>query len=107
MPVIGYLSSAGRNDRPKVDDACRRGVAETGLVEGQSVVIEYGYADGHCDRLPALAAELVARYVAVIAAVPFPSARAAKETTAEIPSLRDRRRPDPHRAGCERQSPRR
>jgi putative tryptophan/tyrosine transport system substrate-binding protein len=85
MPVIGYLSGVGRNDRPKVDDAFRRGVAETGLVEGQSVVIEYRYADGHYDRLPALAAELVARHVAVIAAVPFPSARAAKETTAEIP----------------------
>jgi putative tryptophan/tyrosine transport system substrate-binding protein len=85
MPVIGYLSSVGRNDRPKMDDAFRRGVAETGLVEGQSVVIEYRYADGHYDRLPALAAELVARHVDVIAAVPFPSARAVRETTTHIP----------------------
>jgi len=85
MPVIGYLSSVGRNDRPNMDDAFRRGVAETGLVEGQSVAIEYRYADGHYDRLPTLAAELVSRFVAVIAAVPFPSARAAKEMTGGIP----------------------
>src|SRR5258708_4821922 len=85
MPVIGYLSSVGRNDRPSMDDAFRRGVAETGLVGGQSVAIESRYADGHYDRLPTLAAELVARSVAVIAAVPFPSARAAKAVTASIP----------------------
>jgi putative ABC transport system substrate-binding protein len=77
MPVIGYLSSVGHNDRPNVDDAFRRGLAETGLVEGQNIVIEYRYADGHYDRLPAMAAELVRRHVAVIAAVPFPAARAA------------------------------
>jgi putative ABC transport system substrate-binding protein len=52
MPLIGYLSSVGRNDCPKVDDAFRQGVAEAGLIEGQSVVIEYRYADGHYDRLP-------------------------------------------------------
>jgi putative tryptophan/tyrosine transport system substrate-binding protein len=85
MPVIGYLSGVGRNDRPKVDDAFRRGVAETGLVEGQSVVIEYRYADGHYDRLPAMATDLVRLRVAAIAAVPFPSARAAKEATSDIP----------------------
>ena len=85
MPVIGYLSSVGRNDRPNVDDAFRRGLAETGLVEGQNVVIEYLYADGHYDRLPAMAAELAGRHVAVIAAVPFPAARAAKKATSDIP----------------------
>jgi putative tryptophan/tyrosine transport system substrate-binding protein len=85
LPVIGYLSSVGRNDRPNVDDAFRRGVAETGLVDGQSVVIEYRYADGHYERLAALAADLIRQKVAVIAAVPFPSARAAKEATADIP----------------------
>jgi putative tryptophan/tyrosine transport system substrate-binding protein len=85
IPAIGYLSSVGRNDRPNVDDAFRRGLAETGLVEGQNIVIEYSYADGHYDRLPAMAAELVGRHVAVIAAVPFPAARAAKEATSNIP----------------------
>jgi len=84
-PVIGYLSSVGRNDRPNMDDAFRRGLTETGLVEGQNVVIEYSWADGHYDRLPAMAVELVRRHVAVIAAVPFPAARAAKEATSDIP----------------------
>ena len=84
-PVIGYLSSVGRNDRPNVDDAFRRGVAETGLVDGESVVIEYRYADGHYERLAAGAADLINRKVAVIAAVPFPSARAARALTADIP----------------------
>ena len=85
MPVIGYLSSVGQNDRPNVDDAFRRGLAETGLVEGQNIVIEYRWAEGHYDRLPAMAAELVRLHVAVIAAVPFPAARAAKEATSDIP----------------------
>ncbi len=85
IPVIGYLSSVGRNDRPNVDEAFRRGVAETGLVDGESVVIEYRYADGHYERLAAGAADLIGRKVAVIAAVPFPSARAAKTLTADIP----------------------
>jgi putative tryptophan/tyrosine transport system substrate-binding protein len=85
MTVIGYLSSVGRNDRPNLDDAFRRGLAESGLVDGQNVVIEYRYADGQYDRLPAMAAELAGRHVAVIAAVPFPAARAAKEATSGIP----------------------
>ncbi len=85
LPVIGYLSSVGRNDRPNLDDAFRRGLTETELVEGQNVVIEYRWADGHYDRLPAMAAELVRRHVAVIAAVPFPAAHAAKEATSDIP----------------------
>jgi putative ABC transport system substrate-binding protein len=85
MPVIGYLSSVGHNDRPNVDDAFRRGLTETGLVEGQNVVIEYRWAEGHYNRLPAMAVELVRRHVAVIAAVPFPAARAAKEATFDIP----------------------
>jgi putative ABC transport system substrate-binding protein len=85
MPVVGYLSSVGHDDRPNVDDAFRRGLTETGLVEGQNVVIEYRWAEGHYDRLPAMAAELVRRHVAVIAAVPFPAARAAKAATSNIP----------------------
>jgi putative tryptophan/tyrosine transport system substrate-binding protein len=85
MPVIGYLSAVGRNDRPNVDDAFRKGLTEAGLVEGQTIAIEYRWADGHYDRLPALAAELVRQHVAVIAAVPFPSARAAKQATSDIP----------------------
>jgi putative tryptophan/tyrosine transport system substrate-binding protein len=85
IPAIGYLSAVGRNDRPNVDEAFRKGLTEAGLVEGQTIAIEYRWADGHYDRLPALAAELVRQRVAVIAAVPFPSARAAKQATSEIP----------------------
>jgi putative ABC transport system substrate-binding protein len=85
MPVVGYLSSVGRNDRSELDNAFRRGLAETGFVEGQNVVIEYRWADGHYDRLPAMADDLVRRHVSVIAAVPFPAARAAREATSDIP----------------------
>jgi hypothetical protein len=75
MPLIGYLSSVGRNDRPKVDDAFRQGVAEAGLIEGQSVVIEYRYADGHCDRLPRSRCRARRRHCRSA----FPSERAANE----------------------------
>jgi putative ABC transport system substrate-binding protein len=86
MPVVGYLSSVGRNDRSELDDAFRRGLAETGFVEGQNVAIEYHWAEGHYDRLPAMADDLVRRHVGVIAAVPFPAASAAKEATSDMSS---------------------
>jgi ABC-type uncharacterized transport system substrate-binding protein len=86
MPVIGYLSSLGRNDRPKLADAFRRGLSEANYVEGRNVTIEYRFAENQPDRLPALAADLVGRKVAVIATTGGgASIYAAKAATAMIP----------------------
>jgi hypothetical protein len=52
MPVVGFLTSLGRNDRPNLADAFRRGLRETGFVEGRNVAIEYRFAENQRDRLP-------------------------------------------------------
>ena len=86
MPVIGFLTSLGRNDRPNLADAFRRGLSETGYVEGRNVAIEYRFAENQHDRLPALAADLVGRKVAVIAATGGGNpVLAAKESTTTVP----------------------
>jgi len=82
--VIGFLSSI--SEEPYIVAAFRRGLAEQGFLEGRNVKIEYRYAHGDYDRLPALATELVSMPVAVIVALPSsPAALAAKSATRKIP----------------------
>src|SRR5262249_33236886 len=68
MPVVGFLNTLGQNDRPNLPAAFRRGLSETGHVDGRNVTVEYRFAENQHDRLPALAGDLVGRRVAVIAA---------------------------------------
>jgi len=85
MPVIGYLHYGSPGLFAPFMAAFHRGLSETGYVEGRNVAIEYRWAEGRYDRLPALAGELVGRKVDVIAAFGPPSARAAKSATSTIP----------------------
>jgi putative ABC transport system substrate-binding protein len=85
MPVVGFLSSLSLAATERWVAAFRQSLKEIGYVEGQSLTIEYHWAGGRYDRLPALAADLVRRQVAVIAAFGPPAALAAKEATSNIP----------------------
>jgi len=84
-PRIGYLSSGGR-ESPN-PEAFRHGLRELGYVEEQNIVIEYQWADGHSDRLPALAAELVRRKVDIIFTQGVFAASAAKKASSSIPII--------------------
>jgi putative ABC transport system substrate-binding protein len=86
MSMIGFVSSRAPGESAGVVEAFRRGLGETGFVEGQNLAVAFRWAEGHYDRLPALAAELVNLRVAVLfAAGGPPSALAAKEATSTIP----------------------
>jgi putative ABC transport system substrate-binding protein len=86
MPVIGYLSARSPEDTTHLVAAFRRGLAENGYVDGQNVAIEYRWALGQVDRLPALAAELAGRSVAILVTTGGESAAlAAKAATSTIP----------------------
>jgi putative ABC transport system substrate-binding protein len=84
-PVIGFLHSGAADGFLPLVAAYRRGLGEAGFKEGENVAIEFRWANGQYDLLPSMAADLVARKVAVIAAGGPPAARAAKAATATVP----------------------
>src|SRR5262249_45504512 len=85
MPVVGFLNSATASATRPLLGGFRQGLRQTGYVEGQNVHIAFRWAEGRYDRLPDLAAELVALPVAVIAAFAPPAALAARSATKTIP----------------------
>jgi putative tryptophan/tyrosine transport system substrate-binding protein len=85
LPVVGFVRDGSADASVRLAAAFRKGLNETGYVEGQNVTVEYHWVEGQYDRLPALMADLVRRQVAVIAAPGAVPARAAKAATTTIP----------------------
>jgi putative tryptophan/tyrosine transport system substrate-binding protein len=87
MPVIGYLSALSEAQVAHQLAAFRRGLNEVGFAEGQNVAVEFRWADGKYDQLPAMAADLVRRPVTLILAQAPPAALAARAATTTIPTV--------------------
>jgi ABC-type uncharacterized transport system substrate-binding protein len=87
MPVVGFVSARSPEASARLGAAFRKGLNETGTVEGQNVTVEYHYLEGQLDRLPSLMADLVRRRVAVIVTPSTPATLAAKAATATIPII--------------------
>src|SRR5262249_39222209 len=85
MPVIGYLDNGSLETTRENVVAVHRGLSETGYVEGRNVTVEYRWAEGYLERLPALASDLVRRQVGVIIVVSTTAVLAAKAATEQIP----------------------
>ena len=86
MPVVGFVNARSAQDAARYTAAFRKGLNETGYVEGQNVTVEYHWLEGQYDRLPSLIAQLVRHGVAVIATPAFTAgAQAAKAATTTIP----------------------
>src|SRR6478735_2996153 len=82
MPVVGFIRDGSADTSARLAAAFRKGLNETGYVEGQNVTVEYHWLEGQYDRLPALVADLVRRQVAVIATPGGVPTQAAKAATA-------------------------
>src|SRR5262249_31692144 len=84
-PVVGYLSSRSAEVEAAVRTPILKALADAGFVAGQNVSVEYRFAEGHYDRLPNLAADLVREQLSVLVATDRPAAVAAKSATSTIP----------------------
>jgi putative tryptophan/tyrosine transport system substrate-binding protein len=108
IPVVGFLSSRSPGESAELVGAFRKGLPQIGFVEGQNVIITFRWAEGHYERLPALASDLVDVHAAVIfAAGGSPTAFAAKAATLSIPIVFCVHRSSSFRAGAQLESTRR